>query len=54
MLGAVVVGIATEVSALYIPPDYKELVAFGLLIITLLFRPNGLLGVVRPARTATA
>ncbi len=54
MLGALVVGIATEVSALYILPDYKESIAFGLLIITLLFRPNGLLGVVRPARTAVA
>jgi branched-subunit amino acid ABC-type transport system permease component len=31
-----------EVSALYIPPDYKTAVAFGLLILTLLIRPAGL------------
>jgi branched-subunit amino acid ABC-type transport system permease component len=42
MLGALVIGIATEVSALYIPADYKNSVAFGLLILTLLIRPAGL------------
>jgi branched-subunit amino acid ABC-type transport system permease component len=42
MAGAVLVGLAMEVSALYIPPDYKTAVAFGLLILTLLIRPAGL------------
>lgn len=42
MLGAVLVGVAMEVSALYIAADYKTAVAFGLLMVTLLFRPQGL------------
>jgi branched-subunit amino acid ABC-type transport system permease component len=31
-----------EVSALYISSDYKTAIAFGLLILALLFRPQGL------------
>jgi branched-subunit amino acid ABC-type transport system permease component len=42
MLGALLIGIAMEVSAAYIPADYKQGVAFAALILTLLFRPNGL------------
>lgn len=47
MLGAVVVGLAMEISAIYIPADYKESVAFALLIATLLVRPTGLFGTAR-------
>jgi branched-subunit amino acid ABC-type transport system permease component len=32
-----------EVSAVYVPGDYKQSVAFLALILALLFRPNGLL-----------
>jgi branched-subunit amino acid ABC-type transport system permease component len=42
MAGALVIGIAMEVAALYIPASYKEVVAFGLLIVTLLLRPSGI------------
>ena len=42
MLGAVVVGLATEISAVLIDPAYKLDVAFGLLVLTLLVRPSGL------------
>jgi len=42
MDGAVLIGLSTEVSAAYINPAYKYDVAFVLLILTLLFRPNGL------------
>jgi branched-subunit amino acid ABC-type transport system permease component len=42
MVGAVIVGLATEISALYINPSYKLDVAFVLLILALLFRPSGL------------
>lgn len=42
MAGAVLIGLATEVSAAYINPAYKLDVAFVILILTLLFRPNGL------------
>jgi branched-subunit amino acid ABC-type transport system permease component len=44
MLGAVVIGIATEVSAAFIPADYKYVVAFLILLIMLGVRPVGLLG----------
>lgn len=42
MAGALVVGVAMEVSALYISSDYKTSVAFAILILALLFRPQGL------------
>ena len=44
MLGAVIIGIATEVSAAFIPADYKYVVAFLVLLIMLGVRPAGLLG----------
>jgi branched-subunit amino acid ABC-type transport system permease component len=44
MLGAVVIGLATEVSAAYIPADYKYVIAFVALLIMLGVRPAGLLG----------
>jgi neutral amino acid transport system permease protein len=42
MAGAVAVGLAMEVSATYIPSDYKTVVAFVILIAVLLVRPQGL------------
>jgi branched-subunit amino acid ABC-type transport system permease component len=44
MLGAVVIGLATEVSAVFIPADYKYVVAFVVLLLMLGVRPTGLLG----------
>jgi branched-subunit amino acid ABC-type transport system permease component len=44
MLGALVIGLATEVSAAYIEPDYKYVVAFVALLLMLAVRPAGLLG----------
>ena len=44
MLGAAVIGIATEVSAAFIAPDYKYVVAFVALLVMLGLRPTGLLG----------
>jgi branched-chain amino acid transport system permease protein/neutral amino acid transport system permease protein len=44
MLGALVIGLATEVSAAYIDPDYKYVVAFVVLLAMLAIRPTGLLG----------
>ncbi|MGP7997565.1 MAG: branched-chain amino acid ABC transporter permease [Streptosporangiaceae bacterium] len=44
MLGAVVIGLATEVSAAFIPADYKYVVAFVVLLVMLGVRPTGLLG----------
>ena len=45
MLGAVIIGLATEVSAAYITPSYKDVVAFAVLLIMMAVRPGGLLGV---------
>jgi branched-subunit amino acid ABC-type transport system permease component len=45
MLGALVIGLATEVSASIIVSDYKDVVAFVILIAMLAVRPSGLLGV---------
>jgi branched-chain amino acid transport system permease protein/neutral amino acid transport system permease protein len=44
MLGALVIGLATEVSAAFIPPDYKYVIAFLILLVMLGVRPTGLLG----------
>jgi len=44
MLGAVVIGLATEISAAYITPSYKYVVAFVALLLILGVRPTGLLG----------
>jgi branched-chain amino acid transport system permease protein/neutral amino acid transport system permease protein len=44
MLGAVVIGLATEVSAAYIQPDYKYVIAFVVLLAMLAVRPSGLFG----------
>jgi branched-subunit amino acid ABC-type transport system permease component len=44
MLGALIIGLATEISAAYITADYKYVVAFVALLIVLGVRPTGLLG----------
>ena len=44
MLGALVIGLATEISAAYIQSDYKYVVAFVALLAMLAVRPTGLLG----------
>jgi branched-subunit amino acid ABC-type transport system permease component len=49
MAGAVAVGLAMEVSATYIRSDYKTVVAFVILIVALLFRPQGLVPAKRMA-----
>jgi branched-subunit amino acid ABC-type transport system permease component len=42
MLGALLIGVAMEVSAVYISSEYKVVVAFVLLIAMLLIRPSGI------------
>ncbi len=44
MLGAVTIGVATEVSAGFINPQYKEVIAFVVLLGMLMFRPYGIFG----------
>ncbi|MDA8394513.1 MAG: branched-chain amino acid ABC transporter permease [Candidatus Dormibacteraeota bacterium] len=43
MLGALVIGILTEVSAMFISPVYSGALAFTVVIVVLLLRPQGLL-----------
>ncbi|MDQ1484552.1 MAG: branched-chain amino acid transport system permease protein [Actinomycetota bacterium] len=43
MIGALVIGMAMELSALYLPSDYKTLIAFALLVIMLVVRPGGII-----------
>jgi branched-subunit amino acid ABC-type transport system permease component len=45
MLGALIIGLATEISAVLINAAYKLDVAFVLLVVVLLLRPQGLLAV---------
>ncbi|GAA5092450.1 MULTISPECIES: high-affinity branched-chain amino acid ABC transporter permease LivH [Paenalcaligenes] len=44
MLGGVLLGLAETFAAAYISSQYKDIVAFALLVLILLFRPTGLLG----------
>ena len=44
MLGGVLLGLAETFAAAYISSQYKDIVAFLLLVLILLFRPTGLLG----------
>jgi len=43
MIGALVIGLASEEAAI-LAPTLKEVVAFGILVLILLVRPNGLFG----------
>ena len=45
MLGGLFLGMLESIGAGFISPRYKDLIAFGVLILLLLFRPKGLLGV---------
>jgi branched-subunit amino acid ABC-type transport system permease component len=46
MVGAVIVGLATEISAAYLTPSYKDVVAFGVLLAVMAVRPGGVLGAI--------
>jgi branched-subunit amino acid ABC-type transport system permease component len=52
MIGALVVGLITEVSAAYVNPSYKDVLAFGLLVIVLITRPQGIIASLRVQREA--
>jgi branched-chain amino acid transport system permease protein len=46
-IGGLLIGVAEIMTAGYISSDYRDAVTFVILIVILLFRPQGLLGVVR-------
>lgn len=47
MAGALIIGLVTEVSALYIDDSYKTVLAFAILLLALAFRPQGLVATYR-------
>ncbi|MGO3226944.1 MAG: branched-chain amino acid ABC transporter permease, partial [Agrococcus casei] len=44
LVGALFIGLVTEISTLWLPADIRYAVALGILILVLLFRPQGILG----------
>ena len=54
MLGAVVIGLMTQLSALVISPEYKQAVAFVTLVVVLLLRPQGILSEVAEQKEVVA
>jgi branched-chain amino acid transport system permease protein/neutral amino acid transport system permease protein len=54
MLGALVIGITTEVGAVFVTPDYKELLAFAVLIVVLIIRPQGILAEIASQKEVVA
>ncbi|HVC13798.1 MAG TPA: branched-chain amino acid ABC transporter permease [Acidimicrobiales bacterium] len=54
MVASVVIGVAMEVAATFITPTFKEVIAFGVLILVLLLRPQGLFGQASSVREVAA
>jgi branched-chain amino acid transport system permease protein len=51
MLGGLFLGLAEALGVLVMPAEYKDVIAFGLLVLVLIFRPRGILGEVVSERT---
>jgi branched-chain amino acid transport system permease protein len=47
VLGGVLIGLSEQLVAGYISPDYRDAITFFILIVVLILRPEGILGVVR-------
>lgn len=54
MLGALTIGITSEVAAGLIAPSYKQVVAFAVLVLVLLVRPQGILSEVAVQKEVAA
>ncbi len=52
MLGALIIGLTTEVSAVVVSPAYKDAIAFLILVLVLLMRPEGIRTVFSSRREA--
>ena len=47
VVGGLLIGLAEQLTAGYLSPDYRDAITFVILIVILLMKPEGLLGVVR-------
>jgi branched-chain amino acid transport system permease protein len=47
LIGGLLIGLAEQLTAGYLSPDYRDAITFVILIVVLLVKPEGLLGVVR-------
>jgi branched-chain amino acid transport system permease protein len=47
LIGGILIGLAEQLTAGYLSPDYRDAITFVILILVLLLKPEGLLGVVR-------
>src|SRR3989344_5822691 len=45
IVGGLFIGLAENVGVLYLPTGYKDVISFSVLLLFLLFRPQGILGV---------
>jgi branched-subunit amino acid ABC-type transport system permease component len=54
MLGALTIGVSSEVAAGVIAPSYKQVVAFAVLVVVLLVRPQGILSEVATQKEVAA
>lgn len=45
VIGGLIIGIAESVSTLFLPTDYRDSIAFAIMVLILLARPRGLFGV---------
>jgi branched-chain amino acid transport system permease protein len=50
VMGGFIIGMAEQITAGYLSPDYRDAITFLLLIVILILKPEGLLGVVRPEK----
>ena len=51
MVGGYFLGMAEALGVLVMPSEYKDVIAFGLLVLVLIFRPRGIMGEVVSDRT---
>lgn len=50
VVGGLLIGLAEQLTAGYISPDYRDAITFLILILILMLRPQGLFGLVRPEK----
>jgi branched-subunit amino acid ABC-type transport system permease component len=44
LVGGLILGVAESLATLFLPATLKQVVSFGLLVVIMLFKPQGLFG----------